>query len=642
MTKCGLEVARVGVDEEHQVAAYGASARHIASPLPSTGPSSGSSSVCWRTSAPARAATSALPSSESASTTSTWSTRPSSASIRSTIAPTVSATSRAGSTTDSVARLRSSSSSSGKSACSKELITPRVLWRTVAVTREQMPWEPILDRGEGEQLVARSQGTRPGRAHRADPREPAPRAARGARARRAREPLRPPGRRAGVGLRGRHDRDHRHRQRQVAGVQPAGARHARPRPLGARALPLPHQGAGPGPGARAARAQAAGSCAPRSTTATRPREERRAIRAKLEPDPHQPRHAARGRAAQPPPWGDLLANLAWIVVDEAHVYRGVFGSHVANVLRRLRRAGARLRHRAALRAGQRDDRQPGGAGRAAHRLRRGAGGPRRRAARRAPDRHVEPAAHRRAHGRARVAAGRGGRPAGRPGGEGGAHDLLPALAPGRGADPALHAPAPGGPRAGRPGRADRALPRRLHARPAARDRAAAGGRRAAGRGGHRRPGAGHRRRRPGRGDLRDVPRHGGQPAPDVGPRGAARHRAWRCTWRAPTPSTSSSAATPRSSSSAPWSRRSSTTSPRRSTWPTSRPPPTSCRSRAGDEEFLGDGWEPAAERLVALGELRERGGRYLPARRGLPRRRRSRCAPRRPTRWRSWRARRAR
>jgi len=36
-------------------------------------------------------------------------------------------------------------------------------------------------------------------------------------------------------------------------------------------------------------------------------------------------------------WGDVLANLAWIVVDEAHVYRGVFGSHVANVLRRLRR-----------------------------------------------------------------------------------------------------------------------------------------------------------------------------------------------------------------------------------------------------------------------------------------------------------------
>lgn len=39
-------------------------------------------------------------------------------------------------------------------------------------------------------------------------------------------------------------------------------------------------------------------------------------------------------------WGDFLANLAVVVVDEAHVYRGVFGSHVANVLRRLRRIAA--------------------------------------------------------------------------------------------------------------------------------------------------------------------------------------------------------------------------------------------------------------------------------------------------------------
>jgi DEAD/DEAH box helicase domain-containing protein len=36
-------------------------------------------------------------------------------------------------------------------------------------------------------------------------------------------------------------------------------------------------------------------------------------------------------------WGDVLHNLRYIVVDEAHVYRGVFGSHVGNVLRRLRR-----------------------------------------------------------------------------------------------------------------------------------------------------------------------------------------------------------------------------------------------------------------------------------------------------------------
>jgi DEAD/DEAH box helicase domain-containing protein len=44
-----------------------------------------------------------------------------------------------------------------------------------------------------------------------------------------------------------------------------------------------------------------------------------------------PNHAA---------WAEMFANLAVVVVDEAHVYRGVFGSHVANVLRRLRRIAA--------------------------------------------------------------------------------------------------------------------------------------------------------------------------------------------------------------------------------------------------------------------------------------------------------------
>ncbi|MGN6379543.1 MAG: DEAD/DEAH box helicase [Gaiellales bacterium] len=39
-------------------------------------------------------------------------------------------------------------------------------------------------------------------------------------------------------------------------------------------------------------------------------------------------------------WADLLANLRFVVVDEAHAYRGVFGSHVANVLARLRRVCA--------------------------------------------------------------------------------------------------------------------------------------------------------------------------------------------------------------------------------------------------------------------------------------------------------------
>jgi DEAD/DEAH box helicase domain-containing protein len=36
-------------------------------------------------------------------------------------------------------------------------------------------------------------------------------------------------------------------------------------------------------------------------------------------------------------WKRFLANLRFVVVDEAHTYRGIFGSHVACVLRRLRR-----------------------------------------------------------------------------------------------------------------------------------------------------------------------------------------------------------------------------------------------------------------------------------------------------------------
>ncbi len=36
-------------------------------------------------------------------------------------------------------------------------------------------------------------------------------------------------------------------------------------------------------------------------------------------------------------WARLFANLKYVVVDELHTYRGVFGSHLANVLRRLRR-----------------------------------------------------------------------------------------------------------------------------------------------------------------------------------------------------------------------------------------------------------------------------------------------------------------
>ncbi|HQY82650.1 MAG TPA: DEAD/DEAH box helicase [Thermomonas sp.] len=39
-------------------------------------------------------------------------------------------------------------------------------------------------------------------------------------------------------------------------------------------------------------------------------------------------------------WAQFFENLAYVVIDEIHAYRGVFGSHLANVLRRLQRVCA--------------------------------------------------------------------------------------------------------------------------------------------------------------------------------------------------------------------------------------------------------------------------------------------------------------
>jgi DEAD/DEAH box helicase domain-containing protein len=68
-----------------------------------------------------------------------------------------------------------------------------------------------------------------------------------------------------------------------------------------------------------------------------PREERPAIRRRNNLVLTNPDMLHVGLLPHHKGWGDFLANLGWVVVDEAHTYRGVFGSHVANVLRRLRR-----------------------------------------------------------------------------------------------------------------------------------------------------------------------------------------------------------------------------------------------------------------------------------------------------------------
>ena len=71
-----------------------------------------------------------------------------------------------------------------------------------------------------------------------------------------------------------------------------------------------------------------------------PREARADIRARANVVLTNPDMLHVGILPNHPAWDELFANLAVVVIDEAHCYRGVFGSHVANVLRRLRRIAA--------------------------------------------------------------------------------------------------------------------------------------------------------------------------------------------------------------------------------------------------------------------------------------------------------------
>jgi DEAD/DEAH box helicase domain-containing protein len=68
-----------------------------------------------------------------------------------------------------------------------------------------------------------------------------------------------------------------------------------------------------------------------------PSDARRAIRGKAHVVLSNPDMVHSGILPHHPRWAKLFENLRFVVVDELHAYRGVFGSHLGNILRRLQR-----------------------------------------------------------------------------------------------------------------------------------------------------------------------------------------------------------------------------------------------------------------------------------------------------------------
>jgi DEAD/DEAH box helicase domain-containing protein len=68
-----------------------------------------------------------------------------------------------------------------------------------------------------------------------------------------------------------------------------------------------------------------------------PQDARRAVRARANLVLSNPDMLHSGILPHHTKWATLFQNLKFVVIDELHAYRGVFGSHVSNVIRRLRR-----------------------------------------------------------------------------------------------------------------------------------------------------------------------------------------------------------------------------------------------------------------------------------------------------------------
>jgi DEAD/DEAH box helicase domain-containing protein len=68
-----------------------------------------------------------------------------------------------------------------------------------------------------------------------------------------------------------------------------------------------------------------------------PQDARRAIRSRAHVVLSNPDMLHAGILPHHPRWAKLFENLRFVIIDELHAYRGVFGSHLANIMRRLRR-----------------------------------------------------------------------------------------------------------------------------------------------------------------------------------------------------------------------------------------------------------------------------------------------------------------
>ena len=123
-------------------------------------------------------------------------------------------------------------------------------------------------------------------------------------------------------------------------------------PLARAPLHLPDQGARAGPvrqverARRRRRARRSSTRWPPPTTATRRRARASRIRKTARVLLTNPDMLHAGILPNHPLWAEFFRHLRYVVIDEAHTYRGVFGSQVACVLRRLRRVCALYQGRA--------------------------------------------------------------------------------------------------------------------------------------------------------------------------------------------------------------------------------------------------------------------------------------------------------